>query len=151
MIPEIRMASLPILMKTIPGPQLIDQITNTISNEQSKDVFSFAYNYIKSLSKTRNPMLSKMAAHLQNAIKLINVDEKTLKMSTAAHLPLWSFDDREGIFIDLFAAFLNNQTIHASASLSSLLANEFQQNDFSISFSKQNSESTGNFINLIKN
>lgn len=130
MIPEIRMASLPILIKTIPGPQLIDQITNTISNEQSKDVFSFAYNYIKSLSKTRNPILSKMAAHLRNAIKLINVDEKTLKMSTAAHLPLWSFDDREGIFIDLFSAFLNNQTIHASASLSSLSANEFRQTTF---------------------
>ena len=142
--PELRMVSLAILMRTVPGPQLIDQIAMTLTKERSNDVLSFAYYYMKAVSMSRNPLLQKLATHLQNALKLINVDEKTLRMSGLLHIPMYSDDEQEGIFLNMAAAFVGRQTlpVHLSTRWSSFLNDEFRIDDLSLSFSQQNAEST---------
>lgn len=142
--PEVRMASLAMLMKTVPGPQIIDQIGLALMKERCQDVFSFAYNYLKSLSKTRNSVLEHQAIYIQNVLKLVNTDEKTLKSSGLFQIPVFSEDEHEGVFLNVIAAFSDRQMmpVHLSTRLNSLLNDEYQTDDFVLSFSQQNLDST---------
>jgi hypothetical protein len=97
---------------------------------------------MKAMSKTQNPFKQELAKHIQNALKLVNVDDQVLKMSGAYHIPIYSREQNEGIFFNLVTAFSprNAMPIHLTAQLNSVLNGEYQTNDLNFMASMQNAD-----------
>lgn len=141
--PEIRMVAFAVMMNTMPNQQVIDQIAYALTQERSQHVLAFVYNSLKTLSKTQNPMKQEIAKHVQNALKLLNVDDKALKsMSGRTQFAIYSQEQNEGVFIDLVAAFSAKAQLpwYIAAELNSVLNNEYQNNDLKLAFAQQNIE-----------
>lgn len=142
--PEVRMAAFGMIIKTIPGPQVIDQISMVIKKERSQAVLTFVYNAMKQLAKTRNPACERVAKHIQNTLKLVNVDDKTLKYSGVLQIPMFSEREQEGVFLNLISAFSGHDIVpmQLTAQLHSFINEELQLDDLSLIFTQKNIEST---------
>jgi hypothetical protein len=139
--PELRMAAFSQLMNTLPSKKVIDQIVYALTKERSKHVLAFAYNTMKSIANTKNPIHKEMVSkHIQNALKLLNVDDKTLKMAGRVQIPIYSQEQQEGVFVNLYSASSprSQLPVHISARLNSVLNNEYQTNDLQVGISQQN-------------
>jgi hypothetical protein len=139
---EVRIAAFGQILNTMPNQQVIDQITFALTVERSQHVLAFVYNTMKAMSKTRNPLKQELAKHIQNALKLVNVDDQALKMTGLHQIPIYSPEQNEGIFFNLVSAFSprNAMPVHLSAQLNSVLNGEYQTNDIGLMASMQNAD-----------
>jgi hypothetical protein len=72
-----------------------------------------------------------MAKHIQNALKLVNVDDKTLKAAGLIHIPIYSQEENEGLFVNLDSMLSpqSNLPTQLVAQLNSVLNDEFRTSD----------------------
>jgi len=140
--PELRMVAVSMVMQTLPSPKVIDQIVYALTKERQKHVLSFTYNMLKSIAQTKNHLPKEMVSkHIQSALKLLNVDDKALSISGRLQLPIYSEEQKEGVFLNLYSASSprsNMLPIHLSAQLNSLINDDYNTNNLGVSLSQQN-------------
>uniref|UniRef100_A0AAR2IMM4 Vitellogenin domain-containing protein n=1 Tax=Pygocentrus nattereri TaxID=42514 RepID=A0AAR2IMM4_PYGNA len=69
--PEARMVACIVLFETKPSAALMSTIAGAIEKEPSKEVASFAYSYIKSLTRSTAPDLMNVAAAANVAVRIL--------------------------------------------------------------------------------
>uniref|UniRef100_A0AAR2LMQ2 Vitellogenin domain-containing protein n=1 Tax=Pygocentrus nattereri TaxID=42514 RepID=A0AAR2LMQ2_PYGNA len=89
--PEARMVACIVLFETKPSAALMSTIAGAIEKEPSKEVASFAYSYIKSLTRSTAPDLMNVAAAANVAVRILSprLDRQSYFSSTAYHLDLY--------------------------------------------------------------
>jgi hypothetical protein len=140
--PEVRMAAFAMIMHTQPEQPIVDQISFTLTKERSKQVQSYVYTTMTSLSQSQVPCKQQLAKHLKNALKLANVDESTLRSSLKYQIPIYNHEQKEGIFMTLSSVFNKRNTLptHLSARIDTMLNDEFGMNALKIGFTQKDIE-----------
>ncbi|KAL7866735.1 hypothetical protein AOLI_G00145490 [Acnodon oligacanthus] len=89
--PEARMVACIALFDTKPSVALMSTVASAIEKEPKKEVASFAYSYIKSLTRSMAPDLMNVAAAANVAFRILNpkLDRQSYFSSTAYHLDLY--------------------------------------------------------------
>ncbi|XP_049321621.1 vitellogenin-like isoform X2 [Astyanax mexicanus] len=89
--PEVRMVACIALVETKPSAALMTTVAGAMDKEPSMEVASFAYSYIKSLTRSMSPDLMNVAAAANVAIRMLcpKMDRLSYLSSTALHLDLY--------------------------------------------------------------
>uniref|UniRef100_A0A3B1JXE7 Vitellogenin domain-containing protein n=1 Tax=Astyanax mexicanus TaxID=7994 RepID=A0A3B1JXE7_ASTMX len=89
--PEVRMVACIALVETKPSAALMSTVAGAMDKEPSMEVASFAYSYIKSLTRSMSPDLMNVAAAANVAIRMLcpKMDRLSYLSSTALHLDLY--------------------------------------------------------------
>ncbi|XP_049321622.1 vitellogenin-like isoform X3 [Astyanax mexicanus] len=89
--PEVRMVACIALFETKPSAALMSTVAGAMDKEPSMEVASFAYSYIKSLTRSMSPDLINVAAAANVAIRMLcpKMDRLSYLSSTALHLDLY--------------------------------------------------------------
>ncbi|XP_036441834.1 vitellogenin-like [Colossoma macropomum] len=89
--PEARMVACIALFETKPSAALMSTVAGAMEKEPSKEVASFAYSYIKSLTRSMAPDLVNVAAAANVAVRILSpkLDRLSYFSSTAFHLDLY--------------------------------------------------------------
>lgn len=156
--PEVRMTAFNMILHTNPEKQIVDQITYTLIKERNPQVQSFVYTAMKALTKSKVPCEQQLAKHLKNTLKLVNVDEQSLRSSRRYQVPIYSEEQKEGVFLNLASVF-NGQGIlptHLAVSLDSLLNDEYEMSTLRVGLTQRSIEQwyeslMHNFANIARN
>ncbi|KAL7854520.1 hypothetical protein SRHO_G00167100 [Serrasalmus rhombeus] len=89
--PEARMVACIVLFETKPSVALMSTVAGEIEKEPRNEVASFAYSYIKSLTRSTAPDLVNIAAAANVAVRILSpkLDRQSYFSSTAYHLDLY--------------------------------------------------------------
>ncbi|KAL7866734.1 hypothetical protein AOLI_G00145480 [Acnodon oligacanthus] len=89
--PEARMVACIALFETKPSAALMSTVADAIDKEPKKEVASFAYSYIKSLTRSMAPDLANIAAAANVAFRILSpkLDRQSYFSSTAYHMDLY--------------------------------------------------------------
>ncbi|XP_036441833.1 vitellogenin-like [Colossoma macropomum] len=89
--PEARMVACVALFETKPSAALMSTVAGAMEKEPSKEVASFAYTFIKSLTRSMAPDLMHVAAAANVAVRILSpkLDRLSYFSSTAFHLDLY--------------------------------------------------------------
>ncbi|XP_072517220.1 vitellogenin-like [Salminus brasiliensis] len=89
--PEVRMVACIALLETKPSVALMSTVAGALEKEPNMEVASFAYSYIKSLTRSMSPDLMHVAAAANVAIRALSpkMDRLSYLSSTALHLDLY--------------------------------------------------------------
>jgi len=138
--PEVRIAAFSMIMHTQPEQPIVDQLTYTLTKERSQQVQSFVYSTMKALAKSEIPSQQQLAKHLNNALKLANVDEQSLGGSRKYQVPIYSQSEKEGVFLNMAAVFGSRGMLptHLSAALDTMLNDEYEINTVKIGITQKN-------------
>uniref|UniRef100_A0AAR2M0H6 Vitellogenin domain-containing protein n=1 Tax=Pygocentrus nattereri TaxID=42514 RepID=A0AAR2M0H6_PYGNA len=89
--PEARMVACIVLFETKPSVALMSTVAGEIEKEPRNEVASFAYSYIKSLTRSTAPDMVKVAAAANVAVRILSpkLDRQSYFSSTAYHSDLY--------------------------------------------------------------
>ncbi|KAE9553665.1 hypothetical protein FO519_003113 [Halicephalobus sp. NKZ332] len=140
--PEVRMTAFSMIMHTIPDKAVLDQITYMLFNERSQHVKSFVYTTMKALSQSPVEVEQKMAQHLKTVLKMANIQEEELRGSRYYRVPIYSQEQREGLFVNWESLFSTNNMLpkHMALHMDSMLNGLFEKNNFELSLTQNDLE-----------
>ncbi|KAI1725330.1 lipoprotein amino terminal region domain-containing protein [Ditylenchus destructor] len=130
--PAVRMMAFNMIMQTTPQQPILDQVVYTLSKERNPHVQSLMYTVLKLIAR-----------HLKNMLMLTNVNEESLQASRMYQLPIYSNEQKEGVFLSIVNAFFNRNTIlpnHLAVTLNTALNDEFEMNNLRLAFTQQGLE-----------
>uniref|UniRef100_A0AAR2K4L6 Vitellogenin domain-containing protein n=1 Tax=Pygocentrus nattereri TaxID=42514 RepID=A0AAR2K4L6_PYGNA len=89
--PEARMVACIVLFETKPSAALMSTVAGEIEKESMNEVASFAYSYIKSLTRSTAPDMVKVASAANVAVRILSpkLDRQSYFSSTAYHSDLY--------------------------------------------------------------
>lgn len=144
--PEVRMMAASQILATFPERPVLDQICFTLLREPSRQVKSYIYKAMKELSKSPIEAEIEVAQHLKSCLKLADIteeEEETLvRGSRYYRIPVYSQNNKEGLFFDLESMFGPDNFLpkHLSAGMDTLFNGLFQKNIIEISLTQENVE-----------
>lgn len=141
--PTVRMAAFAMIIHSNPDRAVLDQVTYTLAKERNPQVQSIVYTALKALTKSKIPSQQQIANQLKTSLKLANVDEQTLQASQVWHIPIYSNEQKEGVFINLVSAYATRNNLlpnHLSAIVNTMVNDEFELNALKVSLTQQGVE-----------
>ncbi|KAI1715752.1 lipoprotein amino terminal region domain-containing protein [Ditylenchus destructor] len=141
--PAVRMSAFAMILHTTPERPILDQVAYTLNKERNPQVQAFAYSALKSLSESKVPCQQQMARQLKSVLHLTNVDEQMLQASRVYHIPIYSEQQKEGVFVNLISTFSHRNNIlpnHLAAVVDTMFNDEFELNGLKVALTQQGLE-----------
>jgi len=144
--PEIRMAAISMILPTIPEKHMLDQIAFTLLKEPSRQVRSFVYTVMNSLSESPIEPEKKLAEHLKALVKMVDITEEEerelVRGSRFYRVPIYSHKNREGIYAE-FESMVgpdNYLPKRVVASIDTLFSGILEKNGLELRFTQEDLE-----------